>query len=189
MKNKKKTVILVAAVILMMGICTACMLWMRTPGIHFLFGFVPDHVTAEIDGVNYSAVIDSNKKTITTPDGIVYSYTENASKTSFIYPDGKECLVEHSESNTVMAADQDIDAENYLAMNILWELYQQKSTVPEFLLVRILGTVLGSVMVIFPKVFWVFRYGWLFKNAEVNPPALWVIRFSGIVVILWMFLF
>lgn len=40
MKNKKKTVILAVAVILMIGICTACMLWMRTPGIHFLFGFV-----------------------------------------------------------------------------------------------------------------------------------------------------
>ena len=152
-------------------------------------GKQPDNVTVEIDGASYAAVIDSDEKTITTSDGVVYSYTESASGVSFIYPDGEKCFVGHSKNNTVMADGQNIDAENYLAVEILWELYQQKATVPEFLLVRILGALLGVMMVIFPKVLWVFRYGWLFKDAEANPPVLWGIRMIGIVVILWMFLF
>lgn len=39
-QNKKKAVILTIAAILLIGICIGCMLWMRTPGVHFLFGFI-----------------------------------------------------------------------------------------------------------------------------------------------------
>ena len=208
------------------------MLWMRTPGIHFLFCFVHadlkekcylynpkedkflgqtevvikgsgNGITKVFDGEVLVAGYELEGETVDSipmqkEDSIwnmqyacvTGSIKENSEGVeSCIHPDGKKCFVEHSKSNTVMTDDQNLDAGNYLAVEILWELYQQKTTVPRFLLVRILETLLGGIMVIFPKVLWVFRYGWLFKNAEVNPPVLWGIRIIGIVGILWMYLF
>lgn len=36
----KKTIIIIAVLVLIIGIGTGCALWMRTSGIHFLFGFM-----------------------------------------------------------------------------------------------------------------------------------------------------
>jgi hypothetical protein len=54
-----------------------------------------------------------------------------------------------------------------------------------FTLIPFIFIIIGILNVIFPKAFWYMKTGWQFKNAEPSDLALIMIRFGGILAIVF----
>lgn len=145
-------------------------------------------VSVTVGNKKYTAFVDVEKGSITTDDGEMYTYLEDGSKVIFTYPDDSEWSVEES-GNTAVMEECNIDEEKYLEGDILWEIYKEGNQSSEFPIIQIAFSVIGGLMIVYPKFFWFIKYGWMLRDVEISKTGLLLIRLIGCLLIIGMFFF